>query len=233
MAVDDDSSAGLETTRASHLSTSASTPIDSSNIGFQLLKKQGWKEGTGLGASEQGRLEPIATIVKKNKRGLGAEKAYKEIKQSKDKDKGDPKLPKIKVKGVSKKMRKIQKLEKKMQEKEFDRDFFRMFWPDNGSECEYRHSDIARVNQRDCWYWLHGSCLNPKCAFRHRPLEELGGPASNVPNAFTKPAVACVFFQKGHCLKGDWCPFLHAPNTKAIPVPVTVRPWHIYVREEF
>lgn len=51
------------------------------------------------------------------------------------------------------------------------------------------------------------------------------GPASHVPNAFTKPAVACVFFQKGHCLKGDWCPFLHSPNasnTKAIPVPVTV-----------
>uniref|UniRef100_A0A2P2IJR9 G-patch domain-containing protein n=1 Tax=Rhizophora mucronata TaxID=61149 RepID=A0A2P2IJR9_RHIMU len=29
------------------------TAIDSSNIGFQLLKKHGWKEGTGLGISEQ------------------------------------------------------------------------------------------------------------------------------------------------------------------------------------
>ncbi|KAA0034090.1 G patch domain and ankyrin repeat-containing protein 1-like protein isoform X1 [Cucumis melo var. makuwa] len=27
--------------------------IDSSNIGFQLLKKHGWREGTGLGVSEQ------------------------------------------------------------------------------------------------------------------------------------------------------------------------------------
>ncbi|KAL0296502.1 UNVERIFIED_CONTAM: Zinc finger CCCH domain-containing protein 17 [Sesamum radiatum] len=36
-----------------------------------------------------------------------------------------------------------------------------------GSECEYRHSDIARVNPRDCWFWLHGNCLNPKCGFRH------------------------------------------------------------------
>ncbi|KAL1568727.1 G patch domain and ankyrin repeat-containing protein 1 [Salvia divinorum] len=129
MAVDHDSSAGLGTT---HLGTSASTPIDSSNIGFQLLKKQGWKEGTGLGVSEQGRLEPIATTIKINKRGLGAaEKPKKQIKRSKDKDNDCPEPPKIKVRGVSKKMRKIQEFEKKMQEKEFDQNFFRMFWPDN------------------------------------------------------------------------------------------------------
>ncbi|CAA6671749.1 unnamed protein product [Spirodela intermedia] len=36
-----------------------------------------------------------------------------------------------------------------------------------GSECEYRHSDIARLNPRDCWYWFSGNCLNPTCAFRH------------------------------------------------------------------
>ncbi|XP_042010874.1 zinc finger CCCH domain-containing protein 17-like [Salvia splendens] len=113
-----------------------------------------------------------------------------------------------------------------------------------GSECEYRHSDVARMNPRDCWYWLHGNCMNPKCAFRHPPLEGLlgtqgpssAGPSAPVPQAvigpashgqnafFNKPSAACVFFQKGHCLKGDWCPFLHAPtasNTKAIPVPVT------------
>ncbi|XP_042023338.1 G patch domain and ankyrin repeat-containing protein 1 homolog [Salvia splendens] len=125
MAVDHDSSAGLGT----YLGTSASTPIDSSNIGFQLLKKQGWKEGSGLGVSEQGRLEPIATTIKKNKRGLGAEQPKKPIKQLKDKD--CPESPKIKTRGVSKKMRKIQEFEKKMQEKEFDQDFFRMFWPDN------------------------------------------------------------------------------------------------------
>ncbi|KAH6790619.1 D111/G-patch domain-containing protein [Perilla frutescens var. frutescens] len=131
MAVDEGSSAGLGTIRAPSSGSSASIPIDSSNIGFKLLKKQGWKEGTGLGVYEQGRLEPIETIVKKNKRGLGAEKAKKAIEQSKDNDKEDPKLRKIKVKGVSKKIRKIQEFEKQMQEKEFDREFFRMFWPDN------------------------------------------------------------------------------------------------------
>ncbi|MQL72232.1 hypothetical protein Taro_004551 [Colocasia esculenta] len=51
----------------------SSGAIDASNVGFQLLKKCGWKEGTGLGVSEQGRLEPVQTRVKKNKLGLGAE----------------------------------------------------------------------------------------------------------------------------------------------------------------
>ncbi|XP_075500244.1 uncharacterized protein LOC142538834 [Primulina tabacum] len=51
-----------------------STPA---NIGFRLLKKHGWKEGTGLGISEQGRLEPIQAYVKKNKLGLGADNQRK------------------------------------------------------------------------------------------------------------------------------------------------------------
>ncbi|XP_021741662.1 zinc finger CCCH domain-containing protein 17-like [Chenopodium quinoa] len=36
-----------------------------------------------------------------------------------------------------------------------------------GVECEYRHSEMARLNPRDCWYWMSGNCLNPTCAFRH------------------------------------------------------------------
>lgn len=40
-------------------------------------------------------------------------------------------LPKKKAKGISKKMKKMQEFEKRLQEKEFDRTFFREFWPDN------------------------------------------------------------------------------------------------------
>ncbi|KAI3969107.1 hypothetical protein MKW92_047196 [Papaver armeniacum] len=53
------------------VSYSSATAINSTNIGFQLLKKSGWKEGTGLGASEQGRLDPIYVHVKNDKAGLG------------------------------------------------------------------------------------------------------------------------------------------------------------------
>ncbi|KAF5939416.1 hypothetical protein HYC85_023675 [Camellia sinensis] len=89
---------------------------------------------------------------------------------------------------------------------------------DCGAECEYRHSDIARVNPRDCWYWLNGNCLNPKCAFRHPPLDGYWGPKCQLLNSVKQP-VACIFFQKGLCLKGDRCHFLHSPIAVNNKVP--------------
>ncbi|GAV88917.1 zf-CCCH domain-containing protein [Cephalotus follicularis] len=96
-----------------------------------------------------------------------------------------------------------------------------------GSECEYRHSEYARINPRDCYFWLNGNCLNPKCGFRHPPLDGFLGTqaapssGSSLPSLQTpvtpatpgKPAVPCIFFQKGLCLKGDRCAFLHGPNS--------------------
>lgn len=96
-----------------------------------------------------------------------------------------------------------------------------------GNDCEYRHSESARINPRDCWYWLGGNCLNPTCAFRHPPLDGLSGapspatvppsssaslPASGTAN---KPKVPCYFFQQGYCVKGDKCPFVHGPFSGA------------------
>ncbi|KAL6543915.1 hypothetical protein OROGR_010412 [Orobanche gracilis] len=132
MAIDEGVSTGLGMSKASNAASSSSfsTPIDSSNIGFQLLKKHGWKEGTGLGVSEQGRLEPVEALIKKNKRGLGADKSKKAIKHPETNDTDDSKLPKSN-RNVSKKLKKIQEFEKRLQEKEFDRAFFRAFWPDN------------------------------------------------------------------------------------------------------
>ncbi|KAH7664784.1 CCCH zinc finger domain-containing protein [Dioscorea alata] len=107
-----------------------------------------------------------------------------------------------------------------------------------GVECEFRHSDGARLNPRDCWYWLNGNCLNSKCSFRHPPLDGLygnsgtSGPAAPAvqsaaastqgpaPTTATynvnKQNVPCYYFQKGLCLKGDWCPFTHGPKPTAI-----------------
>ncbi|XP_058090430.1 zinc finger CCCH domain-containing protein 32-like [Magnolia sinica] len=102
-----------------------------------------------------------------------------------------------------------------------------------GNECEFRHSEGARVNPRDCWYWLNGNCMNPKCSFRHLPLDGLVGtpgtasagsslpasqatasmqmPATHTAGAYNsnKQGVPCFYFQKGVCLKGDRCPFMH------------------------
>lgn len=109
-----------------------------------------------------------------------------------------------------------------------------------GSECEYRHSEGARVNPRDCKFWFSGKCLNPKCLFRHPPLDGLvgnpvatSGPvmtASQVTASMHLPTlnssaynlnknnVPCYYFQMGTCLKGDKCPFMHFPHPPAKPV---------------
>lgn len=98
-----------------------------------------------------------------------------------------------------------------------------------GNECEYRHSESARINPRDCWYWLGGNCLNPTCSFRHPPLDGLSGAPSSttappssstpIPASVTanKPKVPCYFFQQGFCVKGDKCPFVHGPFSGGNP----------------
>ncbi|GAB2284977.1 hypothetical protein Dimus_019432 [Dionaea muscipula] len=116
----------------------AAAAIDSSNIGFQLLKKHGWKEGTGLGAYEQGRLEPVEACVKKNKRGLGAVEVKKNSRnpcengisvEKHKKEGGRPSTKKEKM--ISKRIKKMEEVERRLQEREFERQFFREFWPDN------------------------------------------------------------------------------------------------------
>ena len=47
--------------------------IRSSNKGYQLLLKSGWKESSGLGKEEQGELKPIKTTLKLDRLGLGVE----------------------------------------------------------------------------------------------------------------------------------------------------------------
>lgn len=84
-----------------------------------------------------------------------------------------------------------------------------------GNECEYRHSESARINPRHCWYWLSGSCLNPHCAFRHPPLEGHPSTSGTEPlpasGSSNKSKVPCYYFFQGYCAKGDQCLFMHFP----------------------
>jgi hypothetical protein len=49
---------------------SLDTQITSSNIGFKLLQKMGWK-GKGLGKDEQGIVEPIKSGIRDPRLGIG------------------------------------------------------------------------------------------------------------------------------------------------------------------
>ncbi|XP_065851440.1 zinc finger CCCH domain-containing protein 34-like [Euphorbia lathyris] len=86
-----------------------------------------------------------------------------------------------------------------------------------GVECEYRHNEIARLNPRDCWYWLAGNCLNPTCAFRHPPLEmhtKASSEASVSSEFSNKINVPCYFYFSSFCNKGEKCSFMHSADPK-------------------
>eukprot|EP00249_Psilotum_nudum_P024484 c29198_g1_i1 orf=671-3211(+) len=87
-----------------------------------------------------------------------------------------------------------------------------------GSDCEFRHSESARINPRDCWFWLAGNCLNQNCPFRHPPLD--GRPiSSSAPVAPPTKRVPCFFFSQGFCAKGDKCAFMHgSPSAPSVEV---------------
>jgi len=79
--------------------------IDSTNKGFSLLQKMGYKPGSGIGKNSEcfsvlcktyallsyfycvlvdsGRMEPIGIVLKTDRKGLGRETALKEIREMK------------------------------------------------------------------------------------------------------------------------------------------------------
>ncbi|GLE10656.1 hypothetical protein PINS_up022873 [Pythium insidiosum] len=45
--------------------------LPESNRGYQLLLNMGWQQDSGLGRRNDGRMEPIATVLKTDRAGLG------------------------------------------------------------------------------------------------------------------------------------------------------------------
>lgn len=45
--------------------------LPASNKGYQLLSRLGWRQQHGLGVAEQGRLEPVPTLLKQDRKGVG------------------------------------------------------------------------------------------------------------------------------------------------------------------
>ncbi|KAL0479469.1 hypothetical protein AKO1_007633 [Acrasis kona] len=73
------------------------------------------------------------------------------------------------------------------------------FSPDSvGESCEFRHSEEAKKNPRECKFWQAGECTNKECIFRHGTKQ-----VKRVPTP-------CYYFSMGKCTRGATCPFLHA-----------------------
>ncbi|KAG9443104.1 hypothetical protein H6P81_018958 [Aristolochia fimbriata] len=90
-----------------------------------------------------------------------------------------------------------------------------------GSDCEYRHSHVARHNLKDCWYWLNGNCIHPSCPFRHPPLDVSSETSSQpvhlqAPVPVSKISAPCYFYFNGYCNKGKNCCFLHDKSAEVL-----------------
>ncbi|SAL95924.1 hypothetical protein [Absidia glauca] len=51
--------------------TSMETHLPSNNVGYRLLQKMGWKEGSGLGRLGEGRTDPVRINLKQDSLGVG------------------------------------------------------------------------------------------------------------------------------------------------------------------
>lgn len=58
---------------AEHAPPPPTLALPRGNVGYRLLQAAGWREGTGIGAREQGRLEPLEAEMRPTQAGLGFE----------------------------------------------------------------------------------------------------------------------------------------------------------------
>jgi hypothetical protein len=58
--------------------------LDSSNLGHRMLRSMGWEEGTGLGKSRNGRLQPVQAVQRKQGAGIGANTKTEQIQPTDD-----------------------------------------------------------------------------------------------------------------------------------------------------
>ena len=63
-------------------------PLDSSNVGFKLLKKAGWSEGQGLGKLGSDIKSPVRALANSGRRGLGRAKPSERAAKASEKDAG-------------------------------------------------------------------------------------------------------------------------------------------------
>lgn len=71
--------------------TRAAPKIGADNVGFRMLKKAGWTEGTGLGKDREGPVEPLGAWAKADRKGVGHEAGAGHVVGDPDAKGGKPK----------------------------------------------------------------------------------------------------------------------------------------------
>ncbi|XP_077287540.1 G patch domain-containing protein 11 isoform X2 [Arctopsyche grandis] len=120
-------------------------PINSSNKGFSLLQKMGYKPGQGLGKTESGISEPISINIKANRFGLGRETVLKEIADWKTKKKGQKLARTEEICDIDTFRKRVAE---KAQEKQTQCDLFQ-----SQRVCQGLDRDNGITSPDELWFW--------------------------------------------------------------------------------
>lgn len=131
---------------AEHREEGLQKSLDSSNKGFALMAKMGYKPGNSLGKSNTGIVEPIGVEVKNNRGGLGAEKAIKQIQETKAKLRSARRKTTNSAPISAEDFRASQS--KKIKEKRVEGDLFR-------AQKAAQHLDMSKdfTEPIESWFW--------------------------------------------------------------------------------
>ncbi|XP_033630101.1 G patch domain and ankyrin repeat-containing protein 1 homolog [Asterias rubens] len=118
-----------------HKPTSTMYYIPESNVGFQLMMKEGWDKEKGLGRDGAGQKFPVKTILKRDRKGLGAadredEASKARVTHFKPFDVQAVKRPRQREEKKVMKVNTLNKRQKKQshkKEKDWERDFRQSF----------------------------------------------------------------------------------------------------------
>ncbi|XP_029048132.1 G patch domain-containing protein 11 [Osmia bicornis bicornis] len=118
-----------------------SSAITSTNKGFEMLMKMGYKPGHGIGKTESGMTEPLGVEVKLNRHGLGKEAKKKEVKV---------KTNSISDKLDNKNMKDFRgRIAQKRAEQLLKADLYK-----SQKICEQLDMQLNLEKPREIWFWL-------------------------------------------------------------------------------
>lgn len=118
-----------------------SAAITSSNKGFEMLMKMGYKPGQGIGKTESGIVEPIGVEVKANRHGLG--KATKEKRKAQSQKPAADKLNEANLQDFR------SRAALKKAEQLINTDLWK-----SQKVCEQLDMQLDIQEPRESWFWL-------------------------------------------------------------------------------
>ncbi|XP_078000706.1 G patch domain-containing protein 11-like [Glandiceps talaboti] len=137
----------LQEQEKEHRDEGLNKELSSSNKGFALLQKMGYKKGMGLGKAESGRSEPVPVEIKTGRGGLGRDTALKRQQEFLAKHREDYQRKRIKQEEEDRGDFR-QRMRNKFAERETESDLHK-----SRKACEQLDKTKGVEEPIEIWYW--------------------------------------------------------------------------------